>query len=199
VKLPKHFYTRPDVLAIAQELLGKTLFTAIDKKLTAGIIVETEAYRGINDKACHANNNKRTPRTKIFYKEGGVAYVYLCYGIHHLFNIVTNEKDKADAVLIRAIEPVEGIDIMMQRRNVQELKTTLTSGPGALSQAMGITTQWYGTDLSGNKIWLEDNGINISSQKIIARPRVGVSYAGADALLPWRFSIERNKWVSRAK
>jgi DNA-3-methyladenine glycosylase len=198
LKLTKDFYTRNDVVAIAQELLGKKLLTKINGKITSGIIVETEAYRGWGDKACHANENRKTKRTEIFYEEGGVAYVYLCYGIHHLFNIITNEKDKADAVLIRAIEPVEGMDVILKRRNFTHTKYNLTAGPGALSQALGITTNHYGMDLQGTKIWLEEHA-NISSKKIIASPRVGVGYAGNDALLPWRFRIKDNLWTSRAK
>jgi len=198
MKLSKDFYLRNNVVEVAHNLLGKKLITKINGKLTSGIIVETEAYRGWGDKACHANENRRTPRTEIFYKEGGVAYVYLCYGIHHLFNIITNEKDKADAVLIRAVQPVEGIKVMMNRRNFSEVKHHLTAGPGALSQALGITTQHYGTDLQGKKIWLEEFE-NFSGKEIIARPRVGVGYAQEDALLPWRFSIKNNPWVSKAK
>jgi DNA-3-methyladenine glycosylase len=198
MKLSKDFYTRSDVVLIAKELLGKKICTRINGNITSGIIVETEAYRGTGDKACHANENKRTQRTKIFYEQGGFAYVYLCYGIHHLFNIITNEKDKADAVLIRAVQPIEGIDIMLQRRNFSEPKFNLTAGPGAMSQAMGITTQHYGIELTGDTIWLEEH-LNIISREIIASPRVGVGYAGEDALLLWRFRIKDNEWVSRAK
>jgi DNA-3-methyladenine glycosylase len=198
MKLPRDFYTRNDVVQIARELLGKKLCTHINGRLTSGMIVETEAYRGWGDKACHASENRKTPRTEIFYREGGVAYVYLCYGIHHLFNIITNEKDKADAVLIRAVQPLDGIDHMLQRRNFSALKFNLTAGPGALSQALGITTRHYGTDLLGNVIWLEEYE-HVAGSDIICRPRVGVSYAGADALLPWRFSIKNNEWVSKAK
>ena len=183
---------------MARDLLGKKLVTNINGRLTTGMITETEAYRGMNDKACHANNNRRTPRTEIFYAEGGVAYVYLCYGIHHLFNIITNQTDKADAVLIRAVEPLEGISLMMKRRNFSEAKFNLTAGPGAMSQAMGISTKHYGVDLQSNVIWLEEHE-TISAKKIIAGPRVGVGYAGEDALLPWRFSIKDNSWVSKAK
>jgi DNA-3-methyladenine glycosylase len=198
MKLHKDFYTRNNVVEVARDLLGKKLVTSINGKITSGIITETEAYRGTNDKACHANNNRRTPRTEIFYNEGGVAYVYLCYGIHHLFNIITNEKNKADAVLIRAIEPIGGIEVMMKRRNFTEIKFNLTAGPGAMSKAMGINTKHYGVDLQSNVIWLEEHE-NISAKKIIARTRVGVGYAGKDALLPWRFSIKDNSWVSKAK
>lgn len=198
MKLTRDFYTRADVTQISQELLGKYLFTNIGGQITAGMIVETEAYCGRGDKACHANN-KRTPRTEVMYAEGGKAYVYLCYGIHHLFNIVTNVEGTADAVLIRAVEPVEGIDWMLLRRNMAKPKTTLTAGPGSLSAALGITTKYYGQDLLGDTIWVEDHGIIVAPQDIIASPRVGVAYAGEDALRPWRYRIKGNNWTSPAK
>jgi len=192
VKLPKGYYQSEDVVAISRDLLGKILITNI-----SGIITETEAYCGRNDKACHANNNRRTNRTEIMYHAGGSAYVYLCYGIHSLFNIVTNKEGLADAVLVRAVEPLEGIEEMLLRRNLQMAAPKLTAGPGAMSQALGITTKLYGTDLTGNKIWLEDRGIKVS--EIISSARIGVSYAAEDALKPWRFTIKGNKWVSKTK
>ena len=199
MKLTRDFYTRPDVALISQELLGKYLFTKIGGHVTAGMIVETEAYCGRNDKACHANNNKRTPRTEVMYAEGGHAYLYLCYGIHHLFNIVTNVEGTADAVLIRALEPVEGIDWMLLRRNMMLPKPALTAGPGSMSAALGITTKHYGHDLLGDTIWVEDRGIAVAQHHIIASPRVGVAYAGDDALRPWRYRIKGNQWTSPAK
>jgi DNA-3-methyladenine glycosylase len=150
----------------------------------------------MNDKACHANNNKRTPRTEIFYREGGVAYVYLCYGIHHLFNIITNDSEKADAILIRAIEPVEGIEHMLERRSMQKVAKRLSSGPGVMSAAMGINKQHYGVDLQGDEIWLEPGNSPYPKKEIVATPRIGVDYAGSDALLLYRFIIKGNKWVS---
>ena len=139
MKLPKAFYLRPNVVQISRDLLGKFLYTNIDGILTGGMIVETEAYSGENDKACHAHLGRRTNRTEIMYAEGGVAYVYLIYGIYNLFNIITNEKDKADAVLIRAIEPTEGLKEMQLRRNLSRVQPNLTAGPGLLTQALGIT------------------------------------------------------------
>lgn len=198
MKLPRSFYTRDDVVQIARELLGKKLCTEIGGTLTSGMIVETEAYRGWGDRACHARENRCTPRTKIFYQQGGVAYVYLCYGIHHLFNIITNEKERADAVLIRAVQPIDGVEVMMRRRNLSTLTYRLTSGPGALSQALGITTRHYGTDLLGNTIWLEEYR-PVYAKEIVAGPRIGVNYAGPDALLPWRFWISDNPWVSKVR
>lgn len=199
MKLPKSFYTRPDVVQLAQELIGKYLYTSIDGILTGGIIVETEAYSGENDNACHAHLNRRTQRTEIMYHEGGVAYVYLVYGIYHLFNIITNVQDKADAVLVRAIAPEEGIAEMLLRRNMQVVKPNLTAGPGVLSIAMGINKKLYGADLTGDTIWLEDKGVHISPEQLAAGPRIGIDYAGEDAHLPWRFWLKGNKWVSKKR
>ncbi len=191
------FYTQTDVLKIAKELLGKVIVTEIDNIKTSGKIVEVEAYTGINDKASHAYNNKRTDRTKIMYCMGGVAYIYLCYGIHHLFNVVTNSKDIPHAILIRAIEPLDGIKYMLERRNRSTLKTTLTSGPGALSMALGLTTIYTGMSLQSKEIHIEDRGIIVND--IICNTRVGVSYAQEDALLPYRFYIKNNPYVSKGK
>jgi len=156
-KLPAKFYKRGDVLAISKELLGKVLCSQFDDNLTSGIIVETEAYAGETDRASHAYRGKRTHRTEIMYASGGRAYIYLCYGIHHLFNIVTNVKDTPHAILIRAIEPLVGIDIMLKRRNMVKPLSKLTAGPGILSQALGIQYFHSGISILGNKIWIEDN------------------------------------------
>lgn len=198
-KLDKDFYLREDVVEISKELLGKVLFTRIDRKLTAGIITETEAYAGITDKASHAYNNRRTNRTEIMFSEGGVSYIYLCYGIHHLFNVVTNFKDIPHAVLIRAIQPTEGIKTILERRNINPTKDAtvlikankkkIAGGPGTVTQALGIHTRHTGENLAGNKIWIEDKGIKISQKDIIIGPRVGVDYAGEDAKLPYRFIL----------
>lgn len=197
MKLEKDFYLREDVVQISKELLGKYLFTKIDGKLSAGIITETEAYAGITDKASHAYNNRRTNRTEIMFAEGGVSYVYLCYGIHHLFNVVTNYKDEPHAVLIRAIKPVEGLKTILERRrleaskinieNVLNGKKKIAGGPGTVSQALGIHTRHTGLDLTGNIIWIEDRGIPVNTKDIIIGPRIGVDYAGEDAKLPYRF------------
>ena len=188
-KLSRDFYLRENVVNISKELLGKYLFTKIDNKITAGIITETEAYQGITDKASHAYNNRRTPRTEIMFAKGGVSYVYLCYGIHHLFNIVTNVADVPHAVLIRAVKPIEGIDVILKRRNASKIHSKISGGPGTVSQALGIKTIHSGLDLTGNKIWLEDKGIKVIDKDIIAGTRIGVDYAGEDALLPYRFII----------
>ncbi len=188
-KLSRDFYLREDVVQISKELLGKYLFTKIGGKITAGIITETEAYAGITDKASHAYNNRRTNRTEIMFAQGGLSYVYLCYGIHHLFNVVTNVKDTPHAVLIRAIKPLEGIDLILKRRKVLKIHSKITSGPGTVSQALGILTKHNGLDLTGNQIWIEDKGVKILKNEIISSPRIGVDYAGEDAKLPYRFNV----------
>ena len=198
-KLSRDFYLGNDVVALAKALIGKVLCTQINGIYTSGKIVETEAYCGATDKACHAHLNRRTKRTQIMFGNGGFAYVYLCYGIHHLFNLVTNTEDNADAILIRAIEPLEGKDAMMARRNLKKIEYRLTAGPGVMSSALGISTKHYGTDLTGNTIWIEDHKENIRPENLIASPRVGIDYAEEDALLPWRFRLANNPWCSKAK
>lgn len=195
--LPHSFYRQPNVVTVAKQLVGKVLCTRLDGQLTSGIITETEAYCGRGDKACHASDGTRTDRTETMYQAGGIAYIYLCYGIHHLFNVVTNSKDKADAVLIRAVKPLEGQEAMLGRRHKKEVTPTLTAGPGRLTQALGITTDYDATDLSGTTIWIEDRGRNISQDNLVATPRIGVDYAGKDAERPWRFYPGNSKWVSR--
>lgn len=197
-KLPLSFYRRHDVTLIARELLGKVLCTNFDGKLTSGIIVETEAYSQ-SEKACHAFGDKRTPRTEIFYNDGGLSYVYLCYGIHYLFNIITNCADTADGVLIRAIEPVDGVDTMLQRRGMKKMEHRIAAGPGSVSKALGLTKHHNAMDMTEDHIWVEKKGIRYGEDQIIASPRVGVDYAGDDAFLPWRYRVKDNPWVSKAK
>ena len=194
-KIDLSWYQHDDVVRIAKELLGKILCTNIDDHTVKGRIVETEAYSGYNDKACHANNQKLTKRNRVMFEAGGVAYVYLCYGIHHLFNVVTNEKGKADAVLIRGVEPLEGIETMLMRRKMSKIEKRMTSGPGVLSQAFAIDQKAYGVPLNGGNVWIEDADPLPDSQ-IMASARIGVAYAGEDAKKPWRFYIKENKWVS---
>ena len=189
-KLLREFYVRPSVVQIAKDLLGKYLLTRLEDTATGGMIVETEAYAGPEDRASHAYNSRRTSRTEIMFHEGGVAYVYLCYGIHHLFNIVTNVEGIPHAVLIRAIEPTDGVELMLHRRNMKEVSPKLSGGPGTLTQALGIKTTHTQTDLTGEQIWLEDRGFLVPEDEIIAGPRVGVSYAGEDAENPWRFQLK---------
>jgi DNA-3-methyladenine glycosylase len=189
VKLQREFYLREDVVAIAKELLGKYLMTDKSGTVTGGIITETEAYAGVVDKASHAYNNRRTKRTEVMFGKGGTAYVYLCYGIHHLFNVVTGPLESAHAVLIRAVKPIEGIDEMLRRRKAEKLSPNISSGPGTVSQALGIKVSDTGEDLTGNKIWIEDRGLKITEEQISAGPRVGIDYAQEDASLPYRFRI----------
>ncbi|MCB0697774.1 MAG: DNA-3-methyladenine glycosylase [Chitinophagaceae bacterium] len=197
--LTSEFYEREDVVQVAKDLLGKVLVTNFEGVVTSGIIVETEAYAGVTDKASHAYGGRRTARTEIMYREGGVAYVYLCYGIHHLFNVVTSAQDVPHAVLIRGLEPLEGIDMMLERRGRKVLSPALTAGPGALSSAMGITTRLTGTLLQSAHIYIEDRGIDITGKDIVAGTRVGVGYAAEDAYLPYRFMIKGNKYISKGK
>ena len=192
--LPESFYQRDNVALIAKELLGKHLYTCIRGKVTSGIIVETEAYSQ-REKGCHAFNGQ-TPRNRIMFGNGGFAYVYLCYGIHHLFNIVTNTEGIADAVLIRALKPQEGQSLMMKRMNVASIKR-ITSGPGKLTKALGIDRRLNGKYLLNDEVWVQDNGSSISRNDIVASKRIGIDYAGKDALLPWRFTIKDNLWVSK--
>lgn len=196
-KLPFSFYQLQDVNELAVRLLGKQLYTFIDGELTGGTIVETEAYNGIEDKASHAYGGRFTDRTKIMYEDGGASYVYLCYGIHHLFNVVTAPKGTPHAVLIRGLEPITGINVMLRRRNMPAVKPNITAGPGALSKAMGIDKKLNAKDLCGEEIWIEDQGVIINSKDIVAAPRVGVDYAGDHALLPWRYYIKGNRFVSK--
>ena len=196
-KLSSQFYLRPDVVQIAKDLLGKFLVTNIENENCSGMITEVEVYAGEKDKASHAFGGRRTTRTEIMYATGGVAYVYLCYGIHHLFNVVTNKEDIPHAILIRAIEPVEGIEMMLLRRQKKTVTSSLTSGPGAMSQAMGIKISDTGISLSGIRISIEDRGIRIASEKILSSQRIGVDYAGKDARLNNRFTIIGNPFVSK--
>ena len=195
-KLAFDFYNRENVLQIAEELLGKLLVTTKDGITTSGRIVECEAYAGAPDKASHAYGGRRTNRNEVMYGEAGVAYVYLCYGIHHLFNVVTHSKDIPHAILIRALEPVKGIKDMLLRTGKKQMDNTLTRGPGNLSRALGIYTTDSGSLLTGKKIFLADDGLVYSKKEIFTSPRIGVDYAGEDALLPYRFYIKGNPFVS---
>jgi DNA-3-methyladenine glycosylase len=195
-KLELDFYRRADVLKIAGELMGKLLVTKKDGITTSGRIVECEAYAGAPDKASHAFGGRRTSRNEIMYAAGGFAYVYLCYGIHHLFNIVTNSKDIPHAILIRALEPVSGTTDMLIRTGKKIVDSTLTKGPGNVSKALGIHTNDSGLQLTGKTIFLADDGFVYPPQEIFTSPRIGVDYAGEDALLPYRFYIKGNPFVS---
>ncbi|MCZ4222824.1 DNA-3-methyladenine glycosylase [Pedobacter rhodius] len=197
MKLSPDYYLNEDVVELAKDLLGKVLFTKIDGKISAGIIVETEAYFGIKDKASHAYGGRRTNRTETMYSQGGVAYVYLCYGMHDLFNVVSSVKDDPHAVLIRAIEPLLGKELIEERRNMPISKAAISSGPGSAAKALGIDRSFNAKDLSADEIWIEDHQIRYQDDEIIASPRVGIAYAKEHALLPWRFFVKGNKYVSK--
>ena len=203
-RLSLEFYLRPDVVEVARDLLGKVLVTHFDGQLTAGVITETEAYRAPDDRACHAFGNRRTARTEVMFQEGGRAYIYLCYGIHHLFNVVTGPAEMAHAVLIRGVEPLEGLETMQMRRKMNNTGkprpvTALTTGPGALSQALGLTTEWTGQRFftPGTPVWIEDRGLQNDETEIAAGKRIGVDYAGACAEWPWRFWLRNSRFVKK--
>lgn len=198
-KLPLSFYRQKNVCRIARLLVGKILVSSLDNRITAGRIVETEAYNGVTDKASHAWNGRRTNRTEIMFGEAGVAYVYLCYGIHHLCNIVTNVAEIPHAVLIRAVEPLIGIEHMLKRTGKTKPDHSLTRGPGNVSKAMGIHTQHTGTSFLGDELFIVEDGLKVKPSKIIATPRIGVDYAGDDAWLPYRFILKDNPYVSGKK
>ena len=194
-KLPQSFYLRNDVVKIAKELLGKVLVTNWNNEYTSGRIVEAEAYAGEIDKASHASKGK-TARTSVMFEEGGTAYVYLCYGIHEMFNIVTNKNGIAHAILIRAVDPVEGIDIMLRRTGKKVFNEALTRGPGNVGQAFGFHRSQCGLSLQSDELYIADDGYKVDKKLIVASPRIGVDYAGEDALLDYRLYIKGNKFVS---
>ena len=197
MKLPESFYIGTNVVYQAKSLIGKYLFTSIDNAITGGYIVETEAYNGVIDKASHAYGNRLTPRTQTMFMQGGIAYVYLCYGIHEMFNVVTSVKGQPHAILIRAIQPTDGIEAMLFRRNMLALKSNITQGPGSVAKALGISRAINAISLQSDTLWIEDRGLSFEDQDIAAVPRVGVDYAGEDALLPYRFYVKGNPYVSK--
>ncbi|MCC7233581.1 MAG: DNA-3-methyladenine glycosylase [Bacteroidia bacterium] len=192
-KLNREFYTGNNVVSIARKIIGKKLVTFFGGILTSGIISETEAYAGIIDKASHAFGGRRTARTRVLYERGGVAYIYLCYGIHSLFNVVSGHEGTPHAILIRGIVPVDGIQEMSRRTGKKIDPQMEISGPGKVCTALGIHYSSTGTDLTGNTIWLEDSGMVVSKADILISRRIGVDYAGKDALLPWRFNLRLDK------
>ncbi len=197
-KLPREFYTRSDVLEVARDLLGKKLVVpGRNGSRVAGIIVETEAYRGPEDRASHAYNGRRTNRTETMYGIGGTAYVYFVYGMYNQFNVVTNVEGVPHAILIRAVEPSEGLNVMRRRRGGRS-EYELTSGPGRLCLALGIDRQIDKADLLGERVWIEE-GISISPRQIARGPRVGIDYAESWVTKPWRFWVRDNPFVSRIR
>lgn len=192
--LPLAYYRNDDVVALARDLIGKVLFTCIDGEITAVVITETEAYNGITDRASHAFGGRRTARTEVMYAAGGTSYVYLCYGMHYLFNIVTGKRDIPQAVLVRGGLPYTGTHCMIQRRNLPDSRMLAPlNGPGILSKALGINKSMNALALTGRTVWLEDRGIHVPDATIVATPRIGVDYAGDDALLPYRFLSNMRK------
>ena len=195
-KLPREFYTRANVVTVARDLLGKLLVVpAAGGKRVSGMIVEVEAYRGPQDRAAHSYGGRRTKRTETMYGLGGTAYVFFVYGMYNQFNVVTNNVDHPHAVLIRALEPVEGIEVMRKRRHGQP-DHNLTNGPGKLCIALDINRKLDAADLLGDRVWLED-GEKISRSRIMSGPRIGIDYAGEWVEKPWRFWIKNNPFVSK--
>lgn len=186
-RLQKSYFLGHDVLAIARDLLGKYLFTMKDGQLAGGIISEVEAYKGKDDRASHAYGGRRTRRNEMMYHEGGVAYMYLCYGMHNMLNFVTNKEDVPDAVLIRGIIPTHGEELMLRRTGKSRMSRDIGSGPGKVSKLLGLTVADNGCPLTGDTVWIEDRGLLIPDDQIGITPRIGVDYAGEDALLPYRF------------
>jgi DNA-3-methyladenine glycosylase len=196
-KLPLEFFRNGDVVGIARNLLGKTLYCFVDGQLCGGTIIETEAYRGPEDRGSHAYGGKRTPRNETMYGAGGLVYMYICYGIHDMLNIVTGEEGTSHALLIRAIEPTVGIDVMRIRRGIFDKDTRLCQGPGALAKAMGLTKLHNSILITGEQIWIEESEISYSDEQIVAAPRVGMNFDGPYKTIPWRFYVKGNKFVSK--
>ena len=188
-KLEAGFYRRADVVRVSRDLLGKVLCTRVNGAVTKAVITETEAYAGVGDRASHAWGGRRTRRTEPMFGPGGVAYVYLCYGIHHLFNVVSGPADTPHAILVRAGRPLEGVRLMERRRRRAAGDKGFMAGPGSIAQALGITTRLTGKSLLGETIWIEDHGVAVAHADILVGPRVGVDYAAEDAARPYRFRI----------
>jgi len=199
-KLKRDFYARADTLAVARELLGKRLVVpAVGGGRVSGRVVEVEAYLGVGDRAAHSYGGRRTRRTETMYAVGGTAYVFFVYGMHHQFNVVTGPAGQPHAVLVRAVEPDEGVEVMRGRRPVPK-ERELTSGPGKLCRALGLDLSYDGEDLTrGARAWLEETGVRYKPDEVATGPRIGVDYAGEDALRPWRFWVKGNEYVSRKK
>jgi DNA-3-methyladenine glycosylase len=198
--LPADFYQRCDAVEIARDLLGKELVVhGADGHRAAGLIVEVEAYKGATDRACHSYNYRRTPRTETMFKAGGVAYVYRSYGIHWLLNVVTNTEGEPDAVLIRGLEPTDGLEHMAHRRWLDQNNARLAAGPGALTVALGVKQAHNGLPFTLPQFQIRDIGVHYADMEINVGTRVGVASAGADALLPWRLSVHGSRSVSKAR
>lgn len=196
-KLKPEYFQNKDVIFLAQDLLGKILFTKKNGEITAGIITETEAYFGEEDKASHAYGGRRTLRTEAMYQPGGYSYIYLCYGIHHLFNIVVSLKNDPKSVLIRSIEPYQGFSVIENRRNRSSSDKSISSGPGSVCKALDIDMTFNRKLLTGEDIWIEDSGLQYRTEDIASTPRIGVAYADEHAQLPLRFYLKNNRYVSK--
>jgi DNA-3-methyladenine glycosylase len=197
VKLERDFYTRADTLSVARGLLGKRLVVPSPEGVRVSArIVEVEAYLGVEDRAAHSYGGRRTARTEMMFSVGGTVYVFFVYGMHHQFNVVAGPEGRPHAVLVRAVEPEEGIELMLERRPVKK-ERELTNGPGKLCRALGIDGSYNGEDLTGARVWIEETGVKLGTEEIAAGPRVGIDYAGEDALKPWRFWVRGNEYVSR--
>lgn len=192
--LTRDFYLRNGNV-VAPELLGKKLIHDSPEGITEGIIVEVESYIGPLDKDSHAFQNKRTPRTEVQFGMGGYAYIYTIYGLHSCFNVVTNHENCPEVVLVRALEPANGIELMKKRRKTQNL-TALCNGPGKLCQAMGITKHHYGYDLCNSTLRIE-SGLTISPSQILVSPRINIDYAEECTDFMWRYFLGNNKFVSQ--
>ncbi|MCF6341368.1 MAG: DNA-3-methyladenine glycosylase [Bacteroidales bacterium] len=197
MKLPVSYYYSNSVVALAKDLCGKFLMTRIGGVETGGMITETEAYAGISDKASHAFGNRRTKRTEVMYRQGGCCYVYFCYGIHYLFNVVTGEINNPHAVLIRGLFPLTGLETMLERTGKRKAAYSISNGPGKLTKALGITLAQNGNLLTENVVWIEDRKVNIKKGDIQSGSRIGVGYAGEDALLPYRFLLDYQKYIHK--
>ncbi len=198
-RLERDFYTRADTLRVARELLGKRLVVpagARRRRRVSARIVEVEAYLGVEDAAAHSFGGRRTRRTETMYAVGGTAYVFFVYGMHHQFNVVTGPEGLPHAVLVRGVEPEEGVEVMRERRPVRK-ERELTSGPGKLCRALGLDLTFDGEDLSGRRVWVEETGVRFEPDEIASGARIGVDYAGEDALKPWRFWVKGNEYVSK--
>lgn len=189
--IERDFYLNPDVADVARKLIGNRLVTLVNGVKCSGIICETEAYAGITDRASHAFGGRRTERTEIMYRIGGTAYVYLCYGVHSLFNVVTSVEGEPHAVLIRGIIPETGIELMAKRKNKITIKNKDGIGPGNVSKLLGIHYSMSGLDIcqpaDADSIWVEETGLVPHKPEIVIGSRVGVEYAGEDAKLQYRF------------
>jgi DNA-3-methyladenine glycosylase len=198
-KLKPEYYLNHDVIFLAKDLLGKILFTEKNGEITAGVITETEAYLGEDDKASHAYGGRRTLRTEAMYLPGGFCYVYLCYGIHHLLNIVISQKNDPKSILIRSVEPYLGLPVMERRRDMTASSKAISSGPGSVCKALGIDMTFNKKSLTGERIWIEESESSYNAEDIASTPRIGVDYAGEHAQLSLRFYLRNNRFVSKIK